>query len=321
MRLLSPCSKTNDSFNDKNTAVGKGKSLARTINWLNKDHFSKKRVSLIRDRFFERMGPLMPPRESGVYWHLLLPESFGGIGMMRPDDTPDLLARLPEPTKALILSMAKDQCDKDTLDLFKGFTRNKSYRGYAMLNSEKDLIKETLTMTLPYLTPMLFKEALKGYSIPESSIQLQLKQLKKKGWVTLEYLEDIVTRPFLFKEILSRETKTNVFDTIPFKRRYAQLWNLTYKGDVVITNDDLQKALKYRVPFELYDINERMSMPFRGTTVTVNPVEEALLGLPDLSIPKALVTILSSSKRRRENSETEVQAKRPCTEVQSAQDS
>jgi hypothetical protein len=135
VRLLSPCSKNNEKYNDRNTAIGKAKSLGKTLRWLNSDLFHWKWIRMVRDRFFTRMGPLMPDLTSGVYWHLLLPEVFGGVGLWLDHDIQDLARRLPAPSRSLLQAVALEPTSSRTqelLALFKGFTSNKSYRGYSL---------------------------------------------------------------------------------------------------------------------------------------------------------------------------------------------
>jgi hypothetical protein len=306
MRLLSPCSKTNDSFNDKNTAIGKGKSLARTLAWLNPKYFSKKFVRLIRDRFFQRMGPLMPDTSSGVYWHLLLPEFLGGLGFNQPTDLEDLAAKLPAPTRALIKDLANGVIVENQLELFQGFTRNKSYRGYEMSESDVALAKQCLAEVLFSVPSKTFKECLKDLNIEESSVQIQLKELAKSSWRTREYLEDKVTRPFLFKEILSGQAKSCAFNTVSFKDRYAKLWDLTYSGECSITPEELNLAFKARPQFNVYNTSEKLAAPFRGKMVEVNIIDEVSLGLPEFAIAAKFVSMLVHPKRVNEPIEESV---------------
>jgi len=287
VRLLSPCSKSNESFNDRNTAVGKASSLGRTLSWMSDEVFHYKWKRLVRDRFFQRMGSLLPDSSSGVYWHLLLPSQLGGLGLWLEEDIPLLLARLPDPTKSFLVDLVEGNAGDEIKRLFRGFTSNISYRGYELLESEVSLVREFLINELILATP--------GYSLEEARIMngisddLSLKsvrtRLKSRNWLTALEVEDSLLRPFLFKEILSGEVKVSAFNTEAFKKRYAKLWDLSFKGHTSLCEETLRKALALKEAQELfYDFSAKWDVPIRGEIKSVNLLEEALIGLPDLKI-------------------------------------
>jgi hypothetical protein len=296
VRLLSPCSKSHENFNDRNTAVGKAKSLGNTIRWMHRPHFSKKWVALVRDRFFQRMGPLLPDRTSGVYWHLLLPEVFGGLGLWLDEDFLDLAIRLPDPSKRAVKMMLAGTMSREHIALMGGFTSNKSYRGYELIESEVSLVQEFVIAELyQILQSGSLAEICLLEGIPEDiSLRQKLSRLKVKGWLSDKELEDQILRPFLFKEILSKEAKVSAFNTETFKSRYAKLWDLLFDGHHTISEDDIKAACKFKISRPLYNVGEKMAMPVRGAIRELNLVEESTYGLPDLKIRWTQVGLLTN---------------------------
>jgi hypothetical protein len=284
VRLLSPCSKNNEKFNDRNTAVGKAKSLGRTLRWLNRNHFHRKWISMVRDRFFIRMGNLLPDRSSGVYWHLLLPEILGGLGLWLEEDIPDLTINLPEPTKLLLEEL--DTISAEKLTLFRGFTSNVSYRGYSLLESDLELAKE-------FLIPMVISglgesktlpELVQQFNLKDEAAGSQIKSLRFHDWLSEDDISDMILRPLLYKELLSGEAKALAYNTESFKRRYHKLWDLAFRGNLTISEDTVRKALAFKKRQLFYYIGEKFEIPIRGKLLSVNLIEEATIGLPNLKV-------------------------------------
>jgi hypothetical protein len=287
VRLLSPCSKNNESFNDRNTAVGKASSLGRTLRWMPDDLFDYKWKRLVRDRFFQRMGSLLPDSSSGVFWHLLLPEDLGGLGLWLPEEIPDIAARIPDPTKSFLVDLLEGNADEETKRLFRGLTSNISYRGFTLLESEVSLVRELLmTEIFGYSTGLPLEEARKAAGIADG---LSLKQVRNRlrgsDWLTKKEGEDHLLRIFLFKEILSGEAKVSAFNTESFKRRYSKLWGICFKGHTELSADDLKRAMDIKDDPELfYDFSEKTALPIRGEIQMVNLIDEMTIGLPNLKL-------------------------------------
>jgi len=296
VRLLSPCSKNNENFNDRNTAVGKAKSFGRTLQWLMTSHLDTKWKFMVRDRFFQRMGPLLPDRSSGVFWHLLLPSNLGGLGLYIEEDFPDLCIRLPDPTKSFLLDYVSNSLSEETYNLFKGFTNNTSYRGYNLPEGDVALAREFINLRLlPNLGSLSFKEGIAKLSLEDRSAKRQVGALQRAYLFSAGEIEDRILRPFLFKEILSKQAKVHAFSTESFKRRYAKLWDITFKGHPTISSETLKEAISKRVYSPLYDLSFRFEMEIRGRTMNVNLLEEALIGLPDLRVLWTSVGTLTDS--------------------------
>jgi len=292
VRLLSPCSKSNESFNDRNTAVGKAKSLGRTLRWLNPSVFPHKWVRMVRDRFFQRMGSLLPDNTSGVYWHLLLPEHLGGLGLYIEADFVDLPYRLPEPTKVLIKELCQGQVepDSDKIRLFRGFTSNISYRGYELEKRDLELVQE-------FLIPMLkanglgtspsfsIEEAMRKEGLSEDlTYKSRISRLRARNYLTAWELEDLLIRPFLFKQILSREANVSAFNTEAFKRRYSKLWDLVYSGNVSVSEAEIRSAIATKLVDEkLYHL-EQIQYFAQGEIKDGTVLDEVTAGLPNFKL-------------------------------------
>jgi len=295
VRLLSPCSKSNESFNDRNTAVGKAKSLGNTLRWLHPSLFSKKYRQMIRDRFFQRMGPLLPDRSSGVFWHLLLPEKLGGLGLWMDEDLEDLPFKLPDPTKSYIRNLLDGKATTEQTNLIRGFTSNSSYRGYQLLETEVSLVEEYLIQELFFtLEAKPLEVIIEDKPYKDLSLKQQLSRLRGEGWMTKEQVRDSVLRPFLFKEILSREVKVSAFNTESFKKRYSKFWDIAFSGHCTVSVDELKRSFLIRDEELLYSVSGTLSIPVRGRIRECTIIDECTIGLPNLKIQWIQVGELSN---------------------------
>lgn len=285
IRLLSPCSKNNDNFNERNVSVGKAKSLGQTLRWMTPVHFEPKWKRMVRDRFFQRMGALLPDSSSGVYWHLLLPTELGGLDLWMEQDIPDLLIKLPSPSKTVIEDFISGSLNREIKKLVKAFCSNSSYRGYTLNETETTLVEEFIIDPLfDMLLKVTPKEAIAQFNLQDLTMHQALRRLKNEGYLNEQEIRDSLLRPFLFKEILSREAKPSAFNTESFKHRYAKLWDLVFCGDTILTEEQLRKALSLKQDNYLYYIGDKLEVPIRGSYRSVNLLEEATAGLPDLKI-------------------------------------
>jgi hypothetical protein len=290
VRLLSPTSRAIEATNDRNIAIGKGKSLGRTLKWLNPDIFPHKWVQMVRDRFFTRMGPFLPERSSGVYWHLLLPESLGGLGLWLDSDIPDLVHKLPAISRTLLLEIAEtEDLNEDQLqriDLFKGLTSNRSYRGYELSQTACDLAVELLKIVLEIVPSMTWREAKLLSMAPKGSSQKVIaSDLRSRQILTLDEISDLIKRPFLFKEILEGKAKVCPYNTEYLKVRFAKLWDLTFSGDQRISEDQIKVALQKDFGGNFYDLGSTsMTMEIAGVMRSVTLIQELTIGTPDLRL-------------------------------------
>lgn len=288
VRLLSPTSKSTEVSSDRNIAIGKGLSLGRTLKWLNRDHFPTKWVRMVRNRFFERMGSLLPDRSSGVFWQLMLPTQWGGLDLYLPDEVEDIYSKLPQ----LTLSIMEDYLGNEPeavrdIGLLRKFLTNYSYRGFKLNESEVAAMTSHLEMIIQNLPSKYWWEIKQEFD-PEG--KLSAKELSgiayTEGWHMEEDILDELLRPILFKEILLGKERPSPYNTERLKRRYARLWDLLYKGPSGISFADFQKALKTRPQGKFYKVGYPEEIHFvsdRGY-IYKSVLDDALHGMPILSI-------------------------------------
>jgi len=311
VRLLSPTTKAIEVVNDRNVAIGKGLSLGRTLRWLNRDHFSPKWVQMVRDRFFQRMGYLVPEKTSGVFWHLLLPPQYGGMDLWLKEDIPTLCHKLPAPTRSLIQRIVSGESGSDLEESkkrFSSFLSNSSYRGYRLADTSMSVLSDLIDqMILPSLSRVLWRDAIKRIPHYEEKSAGELASLlKRQGLLRRDELEDMVKRPILFNEILSCKATKSPYNTLSLKKRYASLWDLEYRGDTIITEETLSQGIRQRWGGDLFDLEAtRTELPQIGKMEagSYNIVEEATFGMPNLRIDKSR---LGTVKITRDESDVEV---------------
>jgi hypothetical protein len=286
VRLLSPTTKTTEIRNDRNVAIGKGRSLGKTLRWLPKDSYPSKFVSLIRDRFVMRMGSLLPSRRSGVYWHLLLPEWMGGLDLWTESDLLDLTAKLPTLSRLCLEKHGTDG-GMDLSRKLRKLLANSSYRSYEISDYDMNVIRETTELNIKNLKSTNFKDIkrLLGYE-PGIPNQIVANDIAKLGYLTRDEIIDRVTRPFLFKEILEGKAKLKQFNTEALKRRYARIWDqsLIYDYRIALDVDYLRSVLTKPFAESMYFVGDTIQIKVHGQVREVDLIEEITLGLPSLKV-------------------------------------
>jgi len=289
VRLLSPTTKTFNIINDRNVAIGKGGSLGKILKWLNRDHFPMKWVKMVRNRFFERMGSLLPDRSSGVYWQLMLPSYWGGLDLYLPDEISDLAGKLPDLTKSIMVNyLEQPEAAYEQVVLLRKFLTNYSYRGYRLNETEASAMRLHIETAVKGNLPAQPWWSLKREYDPTGVLPAsELSDIVyRDGWMTEEEILDQLLRPILFKEILLGIEKPSPYNTIRLKKRYAQLWDMLYCGSTTITADQLRLALKARPQGMFYKVGYPEECHFvsdRGY-IYKSILDDALHGMPVLSI-------------------------------------
>lgn len=300
VRLLSPCSKSIEVGNEKNVGIGKGKSLSASINYLNRDHFPWKWLSMVRDRFFARMGALFPSRYSGVYWHLLLPTRFGGLGLLLEEDLEVIWRKLPPPSRRLVYDVGDDLAEADMVKDFSAFTSNTTYRGYR----QTSLMERVDTELLPLIQRKMERKPWKQLLIENDMLDLHpfkaAKLLAGKGWVSDKGLKETLFRPILFSNILGGQAKPVPYNTMSFKHRYAILWDKYYLGPDLEYDDEcpmgldrLKEAIFRKDTGYLYlksSIPVAITMT-NGSVVSIPWIESIPIGLPELVVDAGGLTL------------------------------
>jgi len=288
VRLLSPMTKSTEVRNERNTAIGKALSLGRTLKWLPKSTYTSKRIKMIRDRFFQRMGALLPEKTSGLFWQLLLPTNLGGLNLWVEDDIDDIAAHLPAPTKCVLVDLLSEErdCSRDLREL-TSLLKNHSYRGYLITPMDDELEKllgEDFFSEGVQLEAKAWKTLIAEYKLTEFSQQHAAGLLERNGWLTKDQVLDRIMRPILFSQILSGDAKQSGYNTEKLTSRYARYWDSHYRGDPYLSPEDLRRAIRAPQRIFLYRAREYAAFAETGGFHTTNLFKELDRIMPTLRI-------------------------------------
>jgi hypothetical protein len=260
VRLLSPCSKSTETINERNVAIGKLSSLGQTLRWLPAETYSPSRKRFIRDRAIWRHRQFLPLKSSKQFWHLLLPRSLGGLDLWFESDISDLKHRLPNITKDFIRELKSNTCDPQKYLDFKALPRNSTYRGYTLIENDKTKLEKFLLkgnfceMCQDNLSWWQIKTRFPEVeNFPE---RMQVEYAAGKGYMLLEAIVDMILRPVLFAEVLSNKSRPTAHNTEPWSLRFGKLWEHYYKGaSPPLSDEEITFALKYRRVEPFYNLN------------------------------------------------------------------
>jgi len=301
VRLLSPISKSIEVQNDRNIAIGKAISLGRTLRWLNPDYFPHKWVVAVRERFFKRMKAYLPKEGTSLYYQILLPQKLGGLDLYLNGEIADFFWKLPQPTIQYIQRLLKGQSNEVekwqmstfvTTDIERGIDTKESLMSAIQRDAKWVLISRGFGIeSLP------IKEARDKLQLPAGNMKQTLKSLKRLGWETFDSVLKMRQRPRVFQEMLLRGSEGDVlkYGTMPWKKRYAFIWDLVLKKDFVLDEVFLKEALKgleridVYLPLKVYNVREETDGPLVHSNgkITVEDAsfeEECTRMLPNLSL-------------------------------------
>jgi hypothetical protein len=286
VRLLSPLTKAFDVSADRNVAIGKGLSLGRTLKWMNVDHFPTKWLRMVRDRFFQRMGSLLPDRTSGLYWQLFLPVYWGGLNLYIEEELPTVYAKVPQLTKSIMEDYISEGSLSEPGRCLQKLLSNFSYRGFRLNESEKSLMRDHVENVIKLSLPSSTWRQLVTEFNPEGehSAQSLIHVIHEQGWMNEDEIYDQLLRPILFKEILLGQEKPSPYNTERLKNRYAKLWDRFYKGDSSLTFEHFVNVLRAKPQGLYYKVTYPEEIHFisdRGYTYK-SALDDALNGMPVL---------------------------------------
>jgi hypothetical protein len=289
VRLLSPLSKSFEVSSERNIAIGKGLSLGRSLKWMNADHFPRKWIRMVRDRFFQRMGSLLPDRTSGVYWQLMLPIQWGGLDLYLPEELEELYVKIPTLTKGIMESVVRDEPEAYRHQkLLRKLLTNYSYRGYRLNESEMAAMQSHLEEVIPSMSPCKTWKQIKQEFDPEwkESAKSVADLAWADGWKGEEDIYDELMRPLLFKEILLGIERPAAFNTERLKTRYRKLWDLVYSGEDSLSLAEFKEIVPTRPNAPFYKVGYPEEFQFvsdRGY-IYKSTLDDALHGMPVLRI-------------------------------------
>ncbi|UHM27569.1 MAG: RNA-dependent RNA polymerase [Sanya narnavirus 11] len=289
VRLLSPLSKALEVSSERNVAIGKGLSLGRTLKWMNPDHFQRKWIRMVRDRFFQRMGSLLPDRSSKIYWQLMLPIQWGGLDLYIPDEVEQIYNNLPTLTKGIMEDVHLGlESGYQNVKLLRKLLSNHSYRGYSLNETEVGLMRSHLEDVIEPNFPRATWKELQAEFNPEGKLSAKetVSLAEAEGWKGDQDIIDELMRPVLFKEILLGSEKRSVYNTEPLKKRYAKLWDTVFKGQDSLSLETFKNLVGQRPPAFFYKVGYPEEIHFvsdRGLTYK-SALDDALHGMPVLHL-------------------------------------
>jgi len=263
IRLMSPLSKSVEVQNDRNIAIGKAKSLGRTLRWLNPDAFPAQWVEMVRQRFYCRMKDYLPKEGTSLYFQTLLPEALGGLDMGFNGEIQRIFSNVPKPTRQLMAKLLMGEAEPKLVRIFKAFTSNGVERATKLDSSWINAIESSLIKDLEPLDPYQLRDSL-GLSA-DLPLRKLLKKLRNKGFMTPDDLVRECSRGFVFNDVLSENRSISAYNTTPWKKRYASLWDATF--DPGYSVDDLPEL--YERVKELDNINRFIPLRVYNADVEV----------------------------------------------------
>jgi len=218
LRLLSPFTKATETCNDKNIAIGKVKSAARTLEYIESMYLKKFVVDRLRYKFRDFV--------KGTHHRTIcavtsLPTELGGLGLCYNSEY--LKALPPIWNKALRTLLDEGAVGTRVRSLLGNIFRNSVPRGVQVDNFVTDLVDQILDypdmVEAKSLTVLLAQEGLEDVSFRRA-----LHVLRERHFVSIPDLPGIAERPYLFHKLLIGEGGKS-FRTEPVKDRIRQVWS------------------------------------------------------------------------------------------------
>jgi len=304
VRLISTETKPTFSVNDRNTAIGKGKAIASIMRGITgqtdngtikptreKGMFSHTWFRLVRDLFYVRMGPMLPKRETGLYFQSLLPESLGGLGLLMESDINNICRKIPYPSKrviseAAIFTGSEFELPPIIRDIRK-FLKNGSFRGYDLDTTMLNAL-EGITQMLKYMAkgPFTFEECIENHDLvkPGVSSRMMFAKLYRKDIMPLDQAVERILRCTFNGNVLSDSAVKRHFKSQDLKERYSQFWKVYYDGPRNISEADLRKAIETNDKVKFYDFSNKyfFQEDTTGRTYLTSAIDQFSIGSPGL---------------------------------------
>jgi hypothetical protein len=261
VRLLSPSSKSNELFDNVNCAIGKGKSLGRTLRWMIHRDSDVRRIGLIRSWFLFRMGDKIPLR-SKIFWHLMLPEWCGGLGLSTEADYERIGQRLPLASKVMIREALRG--DRRLVRMFSKLLSNSSIRGIELtpkLTSMQEKIRD-MVLALP---PLSWSERFTVVDCdPNSPPTVVYRELNKQGYYLVDDAVDWIMRPVVAQEMFLAKNPWSPFKQVSIKKRYAIMWDKAIPSPIEefdLTVEEVKNFLALEEDGALFNISVLQANP------------------------------------------------------------
>jgi hypothetical protein len=262
VRLLSPLSKSMDVEDDRNIAIGKARSLSRSLEWLNPDFFADAWCDMVLARFSQRMYPYLPKpigKDRSLWFQLKLPPEFGGLGLkFKNERLQDIVLHCPKPTRAYVKLLASrldgnNVTPSDTVvRAFKRLCTANSARG---IKSDYDATEDIL-LKMKYKSISDLRDELNLSD--ELPVRLVLRRAQAAGYYSVDRAVEQLSRCFVFLDAL-RGKRRESYKTVSWRNRYWHLW----------------KVLDADPEFDINDIDlssHELNLVFNKNPVEVLPV-------------------------------------------------
>jgi len=272
VRLLSPLSKSMDVEDDRNIAIGKARSLSRSLEWLNPDFFANAWCDMVLARFSQRMYPYLPKpigKDRSLWFQLKLPPEYGGLGLkFKNERLQDIILHCPKPTRAYVKLLAK-RLDGNNVTIsdtvvrsFKRLCTANSARG---IKSEYDSTEEILLKMKPKDLLTLRSELSLSSELP---IRLVLRRAQAAGYYPMDKAVEQLSRCFIFLDAL-RGRRRESYKTVSWRNRYWHLWKVLDAepdfdiNDIELTSSELDRVANCSpieaLPVRFYNLYEAVA--------------------------------------------------------------
>jgi len=227
IRLLSPYSKTTESYNEKNIAIGKAIGLMKNANYLK----TPQEISDLRtayDRFLYRFRGWLPSRHHPKMFAFLgLPVKLGGLGLTL--DLDSVLINMAPVINIALRIMSRG--GKDSFLIRKILTsvmKNSVPRGVSLMEEQnffaahqmEKFVKNPHTCGARNLSDVLRQFNPDG----SKSFRRAISDANHAGVIPLSDLPLVFERQHLMSRLLEKQEPSKYFNSTPIHKRFAKLW-------------------------------------------------------------------------------------------------
>jgi len=236
LRLMSPTTKSQELQDVRNPALGKSRSLMKTLQWLDvplRGTFS----DLVYHRFIDRMYPFLPSRTRTKLWSVLrIPIPFGGAGISYRKDQYLPTTEWPKALQWAGIQIQRIECPLEIKTLLSTMSRNQSFHGTALDEGWRIVFDNWFSL----LEPMSLTEAREMANISASlPARHVVSELRRKGWIFSDDLDEVIRKSVFINDLLNEKTiKGFRFNIERWSKRWTKLFNGLYKaGSVPLTRE------------------------------------------------------------------------------------
>jgi len=259
VRLLSPVSRSIDTLDEKNVAIGKARSLGSTLRWLNRDYFPREWIRSVRDRFLFRMRIYLPTKHNKhIAKHLLLPSKLGGLDLyVDSNELEEDWSSYHIASRKLINIAVSGLMPRTVLKAATGMVTSGTKRGYAFESLVSKMLREyslpemALYLGLPIPREYDVEQLRAMLNAPYGSMAEQLRFFAEKGYVTEDAAIETTMRGTLFSAILSNSEKEKRYNTTRWPKRFATFTKVLEETFGSFLNDKAKHELLYQKGFDI----------------------------------------------------------------------